>query len=238
MSCSQCSRDLRLHFHNEDVPQSCSFNAKVKNSPPHPQSGLSAAITQASISSPLIVHLIITPFPIQILLQACGQTLKKEAADRWCSRLTSLRWLPVKYTAHLKSQYWQEIFLLLKRPLSKDTLAGGPAIACTRSSDRTFLSASSFFRAESFVVPRVWNLPQQQVLNCHGLRHGGVENLAQVVEWANLIRGHTVLSFSAEAPSCLQRMRLLTELRALEEQTAPLMVDVLLSECGKICTTI
>lgn len=132
--CSQFSRDLRLHFDNEDTPQSCSFNAKVENSPPHPQSGLSTAITQAFISSPLIVHLIITPFPFQILLQGCRQTLKKEAADRWCSRLTSLRWLPVKYTANFKISLLARNFPTSETSSVKGHLLFmGAANACMRS---------------------------------------------------------------------------------------------------------
>lgn len=50
---------------------------------------------------------------------------------------------------------------------------------------------------------------KNQVLNCRGLRHGCVEDLAQVVEWPYLIRGRVVLSFSAEVlkhqPSPLTR---------------------------------
>lgn len=131
--------------------------------------------------------------------------------------LTSLRLLAVKYTDYFK------ISLLVRNFPTSETSSVKGHSRCLGAQTRPACSPQA---APRFELPffQSWNICgpaalesnttrpsgiKNQVLNCRGLRHGCVEDLAQVVEWPYLIRGRVVLSFSAEVlkhqPSPLTR---------------------------------
>lgn len=213
---------------------------------------MSRAITQASISSPLIVHFIITPFPIQILLQGCGKTQEKEAARLCRSSLTSLHSTGWQWNIRLtlKSHYCQGIFLLLKRPLSKDTLAvRGPSHGLRPLLRQRLAVEFPLFQSWNIWL---WNPTRRR----SGIKKSGINlwRLASRLHGGPGSGGRVALSDQRTCGSVFQRrdteaptrlplppgMQPLMELRALEGWAAPLMVDsvISLSECGRICTTI